>query len=72
MGHRLALHATVDAGPAADVRAGSRLIQEVPQDDDGRGWPGIYLIDRKGSSATRGGRCPGAGSSSQSIGDVLR
>jgi hypothetical protein len=33
-GHRLALHATVDAGVAEDVRAASRLIQRVRQGEN--------------------------------------
>ena len=38
LGHRLALHATVDAGVAEDVRADSRLIPEGPRADRGRGF----------------------------------
>ena len=34
MGPRLALHATVDAGVAKDVRADSRLIQKVRQGEN--------------------------------------
>jgi len=37
-GHRLALHATVDAGVAEDVRADSRLVPEGPRADPGRGF----------------------------------
>ena len=38
LGHRLALHATVDAGVAEDVRADSRLIPEGSRADRGRGF----------------------------------
>src|SRR5215207_8726688 len=71
MGHRLALHAPVDARPAGDVRAGSRLIRKVPQDRDGRGWPGIYLVDRKGVIRHEWGG-PEAEALAQAIEDILR
>jgi hypothetical protein len=40
LGHRLALHATVDAGVAEDVRADSRLIPEESRADRGGGSSG--------------------------------